>query len=194
MSITYALPKTLVLRMQVCEYCGKSLVRHVTTYDRLHGIMACAEHVALAERDVRAWMCQEKIVRQRDFLEIHPKLGKLVINVPRTDGSMSPGGNISQEPWEYIPNYDGEWHVRVLFTDPVKNAILNKTIQIRSLADSGISNEELNLWINTLDSIYAPDLAARQIAMENGSRQGDREASVIKTAYVNGHECRVYSP
>lgn len=189
----YTYPSTLVMRAQVCDYCTAKCERHVRTIDRLLGIMACEEHLPLATRDVRAWFAQQKMVSQKDFLEIHPILKDISIRVPRTDGSMTPGGNISLEPFEVLYLLDGDWRVRVLFTLP-DGKIMHKAMKLIDLEMSGVPAEELSKWINTLETLYQPDLDAFRQAVKLGTEVKPKEDSRVKTVMANGLECRVFIP
>ena len=181
------------MRAQVCDYCTAKCERHVRTIDRLLGIMTCEEHLPLANRDVRAWFAQQRMVSQKDFLEIYPILKDISIMVPRTDGSMTPGGNISLEPFEVLYVLEDEWHVRVLFTLP-SGKIMQKAIKLLDLDKSGVPAEELSKWIKTLETLYQPDLEAFRQAVKLGTELKPKEDSRVKTLMANGLECRVFIP
>jgi len=185
---------SLVMRTQTCDYCEATSERWITTYSRLHGIKCCGQHMALGERDVNAHLRQEGLVRQKDFLAIHPRLTDMKLNVPRTDGSITSGGNLSQEPFEVLTKDDEGWRIRVLFRDPVTKEILNKMMKVRDLGKSGISEEEIATWIKTLDDFYAEDYAAHEAVAAVGEKLVDKDPPFIEKAYVGAQEVRFFRP
>ena len=182
------------MRTQTCDYCGEKSVRWINTYDRLHGIKCCEQHAALGERDVNAWLRDQEIVRQRDFLAIHPLLTDMKINVPRTDGSLTPEGNLSVEHFQILHKDDSGWRIRVLFTDPRSGEILNKAMKVTDLEKSGVPAEEIATWIKTLDNFYKEDYEAHNAARAAGEQAPDRESPFIGSAYVNGNQVRFLKP
>jgi hypothetical protein len=194
MPITFAVPKSLVMRTQACDYCGAPSVRDVMTDHRLHGIRCCAEHHSIAKRDVRAWFREQNIVRQKEFLAIHPKLWDMKLNIPRTDGTITSGGNLSAEEFQFFQKGPEGWRVTVLFTDPVHREIMMKGMRLTHLDKSGISEEEIAAWTQTLDEFYATEYAEHLTARASGEQAPDRESPMVSTIYANGVECRVFIP
>jgi len=133
-------------------------------------------------------------VRQRDFLAIHPDLENVKINVPRTDGSVTTGGNLSTEPCSFLGMHEGHWNFEVVFTDPKTTSIMSKRINVVELVNSGVPEEMVQTWIRTLDSLYKEDFDAHEVAVKLGTQKTDREHESIRTVYVNGLECRVCIP
>ena len=191
MPVTYAVPTSLVMRTQICDYCTNVSVRSVTTDYHLHGIKCCGEHVALGTRDTNAWLREQKMVRQKDFLAIHGALAEMKINVPRTDGSITPG-NLSDEPYQFLHHKDG-WRIRVLFTDPATSEIMCKSMKLVDLDKSGVSAADIAAWTETLGSFYSEDHTAYVEAVNNGSEK-PCDVPCIKKVCVNGTECRVFVP
>lgn len=192
-SAMYSFAKSLTMRAQVCEYCPKRCHRSITSVSRLHGIMACEEHIPLATRDVNAWLCEMKYVRQKDFLAVYPELAEMKFNVPRTDGSTTPGGNISQEGWQMLicDPESGDWRLPLLFVCDKDGEIKSKSLKISEL---GLPAEQLAAWTKTLDTFYEEDLAAHEEAEKTGKMQEPMEGSLIRMAYSDGKECRVLMP
>lgn len=184
MPITYALPKILVARAQVCNYCGAPSVSDVVTTRRLHGIRCCAEHRSLANRDVRAWLREQNLVHQMEFLEIHPKLRDMKLNIPRTDGSITPGGNLSGESFQFFQKGDDGWRVAVLFIDPAEGEIMTRGLRLANLDKSGISEEEIRTWTKTLDEFYAKEYEEHLAARDSGEQAPDREDPTVKPAFM----------
>ena len=182
------------MRTQTCDYCNKQSERWINTYDRLHGIKSCGEHTALGERDVNAWLRDEEMVRQKDFLAVHPQLSDMKINVPRTDGSLTPDGNLSVEPFQILHKDDSGWRIRVLFTDPVTGEIMNKAMKLSDMDKSGITDAEIAAWVSTLDNFYKAEHEAHKAAVLQGEQASEQEPSFIGRGYVNGHEFRFFKP
>jgi hypothetical protein len=195
MPIIYTVPKSLVMRNQLCDYCDKVSERCVTTYDRLHGIKCCEEHIPLGKRDVNAYLREEGLVRQKDFLEMYPRLTEMKLNVPRTDGSITPDGNLSQEPFQVLTKDEGDWRIRVLFKDPTTKEILNKMMKVRDLDKSGVSEEEIARWIKSLDEFYIHDYTVHKAAVEFGEKVTELDAPMIGKVYIqSGSEVRFIKP
>lgn len=190
MPVTYAIPMSLVMRTQECTYCGKMSVVWLTTFSRLHGIKCCEEHVSLGKRDTNACLREEGMVRQRDFLEMYPRLRGMKLNIPRTNGSITEGGNLSSESFQMFSKEGDDWRIPVLFTDPDTKEILGKTIKITQLEKSGISKEEIVEWTKSLNEFYREDYEAFKAAMEVGEQAPDGEAPFIRKGYADGREVR----
>ena len=195
MPIIYTVPKSLVLRNQLCDYCDKVSERCVITYDRLHGIKCCGDHMPLGKRDVNAYLREEGLVRQKDFLEMYPLLTDMKLNIPRTNGSITPGGNLSEESFEVLTKDEGDWRIRVLFRDPVSKEILNKMMKLRDLDKSGVSEEEIATWIKSLDEFYIHDYTVHKAAVEFGEKVSELDAPMIGRGYTqSGSEVRFVKP
>jgi len=192
--VAFAEPMSLVLRDTLCDYCHAQSDRTIVADHRLFGIKCCTEHIPLGKRDVNAWLHAHNIVRQRDFLAIHPDLENVKINVPRSDGSVTTGGNLSTEPYSFLGMHEGHWNFEVVFTDPKTTAIMSKRINVVELVNSGIPEEMVQTWIRTLDSLYKEDFEANAAAVKLGTQKTDREHESVRTVYVNGIECRVCIP
>jgi len=191
----YAVPTSLVLRNQVCDYCDKMSERCIITFNRLHGIQACGEHLPLGKRDVNAYFREEGLVRQKDFLEMYPRLSEMELKVPRTDGSLTPGGNLSEESFQVLSKDEGDWRIRVLFRDPVTKEILNKMMKVRDLDKSGVSEEEIAAWTKSLNEFYMEDYALHKAVVECGEKVGEVDAPIIQRGYTqSGQEVRFVKP
>lgn len=194
MPVTYAIPMSLVMRTKTCDYCDAQSQHWVTSFDRLHGIKCCGEHSRLGHRDVNAYLRIEGLVRQKEFLAIHPRLSDMKLNVPRTDGSITPDGNLSVESFQFLQKDDRGWCVRVLFRDPAKGEIMNKLIKMSDLVNSGISEEEIAAWTKTLDEFYKEDYEAHEAAVAAGEKASEADPTFIRKAYVDGREVRYFKP
>ena len=185
---------SLVLRDTLCDYCSEQSKYSIATSYHLHGLKCCEEHKPLAQRDVKAWLRMEKVVRQKDFLAVHPRLTDMKLSIPRTDGSVTEGGNISQESFQFLQENEGEWRLQVLFTCPKDGQIKNKWIDLAELEKSGISAEELAAWRVTLNAFYTEELDGHVAAMAAGTSKAERETAGVRTAVVDGVKCRVFVP
>ena len=194
MPVTYAIPMTLVMRTQTCDYCEKKSERWINTYSRLHGIKCCGEHEAFGERDVNAWLRDQEMVLQKDFLAVHPQLRDMKFNVPRTDGSLTPDGNLSLEPFQILHKDDSGWRIRVLFTDPTSKEVLNKAMKLSDMDKSGITDAEITAWVGTLDNFYKLDQEAHKAAVLQGEQAREQEPSFIGRGYANGQAVRFFKP
>lgn len=181
------------MRLQKCDYCSKKSEHHVWALDRLHGMLSCEEHWATAKRDANAWLRQNRHVRMKDFLAVHPEMKTMTFNVPRSNGSITPGGNLSDEPWQFFVMTEEEWRFRVLFTEP-SGEIMNKYMRMTDLDKSGVPLETINLWLNTLSDFYKEDYTAQVEARNNGIEKPKEELPNIHYAIMNGIEGRVWIP
>jgi len=181
------------MRLQQCDYCAKKSEHHVWALDRLHGLLACEEHWATAKRDANAWLRQNRQVRMGDFLDVHPEMKTMTFNVPRSNGSLTPGGNLSEEPWQFFSMVEEEWRFRVLFTDP-STGIMHKHMRMADLDKSGVAPETINLWLNALSDFYRDDFIAQMAAREKGTEKTKEEHPKIHHTIVNGVEGRVFLP
>jgi hypothetical protein len=155
--------------------------------------MACKFHRHLAERDVRAWFRANALVRQRDFLAAYPAIKFMRINVPRTDGSITAGGNLSEEPHQFLQKIDGAWSIRVLFVEP-NGEIKGKYIKLQQLNISGATEEMIDEWLVTLDAFYKEEAEENTRAIAEGEEKQEPEIPGIINVVHNGEICRVFVP
>jgi hypothetical protein len=181
------------MRLQQCDYCSKKCDHHVWALDRLHGILACEEHWATAKRDANAWLRENKHVRMKDFLAVYPEMKTMTFNVPRSNGSITAGGNLSEEPWQFFAMVDEEWRFRVLFTEP-SGEIMNKYMRMTDLDKSGVPPETIKLWVTALSDFYNDDFIAQMAARDKGTEKKKEEHPNIHHTIVNGVEGRVFLP
>jgi len=181
------------MRLQKCDYCAKKCEHHVWALDRLHGMLACEEHWAIAKRDANAWLRQNKQVRESDFLAVYPEMKTMTFNVPRSNGTLTAGGNLSEEPWQFFSMIGEDWHFRVLFTDP-SGGIMNKHMRVADLDKSGVAPETIALWLSALSDFYKEDYTAHVEARNNGVEKTKEQHSNIHEGIINGVECRVFVP
>jgi hypothetical protein len=155
--------------------------------------MACKFHRHLADRDVHTYLRASGLVNQRHFLEIYPEMRDIRINVPRTDGSITAGGNLSEEPWEFVQKSDGAWMIKVLFKEST-GEIKNKLVKLKDFDKSGASEEDIDEWLTTLDGFYRGHEIENMAARENGHEKGYSEPPGIVNAVSNGIMGRVFIP
>jgi hypothetical protein len=132
-------------------------------------------------------------VRQRDFLEIHPALSNISINVPRTDGSITAGGNLSEEPWQFLQKMDELWAIQVLFKEPT-GEIKNKYMKLQDIDKSGVPEETIEEWLTTLDTLYKDDWEENKRAQAEGGQKEYIETPGIITVMSNGMVGRAFVP
>lgn len=190
---TFATPRSLIMRVQLCDYCESTCDHHVVCESHLHGILACKFHLHLAQRDVSAWFRNNGLVRQRDFLMAHPNFTRNSIMVPRTDGSLTPGGNLSNEPYQFLHKSEGAWMIRVLFTEPT-GEIKSKCIKLQDLDKSGVPQETIEEWFTTLDSFYKEEAEANALAIQLGAEKEEPEIPGVIPASLDGLTGRVVAP
>ncbi len=193
MPVTYAVPGRLCMRLQQCDYCAKKCEHHVWALDRLHGLLACEEHWATAKRDANAWLRQNKHVRMRDFLAVYPEMKTMTFNVPRSNGTLTAGGNLSEEPWLFFVMIGEEWRFPVIFTD-LSGGIMNKHMRVADLDKSGVAPQTVKLWLNALSEFYKDDFIAQMAAKNMGTEKTKEEHPNIHHTIVNGVEGRVFVP
>jgi hypothetical protein len=129
----------------------------------------------------------------RDFLKLYPEMKTMTFNVPRSNGTITPGGNLSEEPWQFFTMVKEEWRFPVLFTD-VSGGIMNKYIRVTDLDKSGVAPETIKLWLNALSDFYNDDCIAQMAARDKGTEKKKEEHPNIHHTIVNGVECRVFVP
>ena len=67
MNKTVAKSAALAMKGWTCEYCGVEAVKAITGHNPQNGILACAEHEELGNRDVKAYLHELCLVRTKDF-------------------------------------------------------------------------------------------------------------------------------
>jgi hypothetical protein len=68
MAKTAVKPAEMATKDWTCEYCGDANeVKAITSHSPLEGILACAQHEKLGNRDVKAALHQLGLVRTKDF-------------------------------------------------------------------------------------------------------------------------------
>jgi len=155
--------------------------------------MACKFHLHLAQRDVAAWYRNRGLVKQLDFLMAHPNLKNISITVPRTDGSLTTGGNLSEEPCQFLEKWEGVWMVRVLFKEP-SGEIKSKYMKLQDLDKSGVPQETIDEWFLTLDSFYKQEAEDNALAKGLGHEKEATEVPGVIPASSDGFIGRVVAP
>ena len=177
-TLKYTSPGSLSMRTQCCEYCDNDKVRYITCLARLHGIIACPEHVPSAKRDNRAFLHGRHMVAMKDFLARFPELSdRNDIKIPRSDGSMTEGGYISaenydEEPFVRFTENSQTWKIRVRWTEPDEPKM--KEIKVSDLALSGIDTAPIIKALS--DGFYTADVDARNAIIESCSAEERRKA------------------
>lgn len=189
----FATPHSFVMTTQSCDYCESTCDHYVRCENRLHGIKACNIHRHLASRDVRAWFRANARVKQQDFLAAHPSIKFIRINVPRTDGSITNGGNLSEEPDQFLEKVEGAWMIRVLFLEP-NGEIKAKYIKLQQFNISGVTEEVIQEWLVTLDAFYSEEAADNSRARTEGAEKAEAEFPGIVNIVYNGVSCRAVAP
>lgn len=169
----------------MCDYCESPRNYNITCETRLHGLMVCELHHHLALRDVRAWFRAEGLVRQQDFLKSFPEVANIKINVPRSQGSLTPDGNLSDEPYQFLQKAEGAWMARVLFTEP-NGEIKNKYVKLRDFDKSEVPEETIEKWCSTLDDFYREEWEQNASAKNAGKEKIDPYIPGIAQVYSNG--------
>jgi len=173
------------MRLQVCDYCDSKNPYHVHCETRLHGILACTFHRHLAERDVCAWFRRHGLVRQKDFLNRHPEVTSISINVPRSQGPPTPNGNISEEPWQFLQKMEGQWVIYVLFKEPT-GELKNKYVKLTDFDQSGVYDDTIQEWLTTLDDFYKEEEELNTYAVQAGREKETPIIPGIAPVYSNG--------
>ena len=174
----YTSPGSLSMRTQCCEYCDNDKVRYITCLARLHGIIACSDHVAVAKRDNRAFLHGYHMVAMKDFLERFPELrDRNDIKIPRSDGSTTGGGYIStenydEEPFVRFTENSQTWKIRVRWTEPDEPKM--KDINVSELALSGIDVAPIMKALS--DGFYTADVDVRNAIIESCSAEERNKA------------------
>lgn len=120
-------PKSLVMTTVACFYCGHPESRSIQIR-YLFGLKACEHHVAAAQRDCKAYMHEQKMVRFRDA-DRHPVLSRLLtvlrelqsFPVMRSSGEVQPGWIFQTDTFgddDCIASDAGEWKVPVRLPNP----------------------------------------------------------------------------
>jgi hypothetical protein len=202
------IPQSLVLRQCECFYCGADDTGAVLI-EYLFGMKVCETHRANAERDCRAYLHREKLVRVKDafmipalksFLDIliaHP-----FITVQRTSGDIEDDwcfreGNF-YEPAFFSQSLEGQWCVPTY----CKRIKQNKNVPIINFLLPEI-NGKMNLpanWqaviedaIDTLvNGVYKADAEAYDYARNYDESEKIAETSGVATVIYEGRVERVY--
>lgn len=175
----YTSPGSLCMRAQCCEYCNNDTsVRYMRCLARLHGIMACSDHVPDAKRDNRAYLHEHHMVAMKDFLERFPELsGRKDFKIPRSDGSVTEGGyicaeNHDEEPFVRFTEKSQSWHIRVRWDEPDEPKM--KDVKVADLALSGIDVAPILKALG--DGFYTGDFDARNAVIESCNPDERRKA------------------
>ena len=124
-------------------------------------------------------------MRQQDFLKSFPEVANIKINVPRSQGSLTPDGNLSDEPYQFLQKAEGAWMARVLFTEP-NGEIKNKYVKLRDFDKSEVPEETIEKWCSTLDDFYREEWEQNASAKNAGKEKIDPYIPGIAQVYSNG--------
>ena len=125
-------PRSLVMTTVNCFYCGHSESRFIQI-NHLIGLKACELHRQSAERDCKAYMHEQKMVRFEDAYE-HPVLGRFLtvlrelqsFPVIRSSGEIQPGWKFKNDTYgddTCIAADASEWKVPVRLPNPVRESL-----------------------------------------------------------------------
>ena len=176
--LMYTSPGSLCMRADCCEYCygaSSESVQNITCLARLHGIIACPDHVAAAKRDNNAFLHEHHMVDICDFLKRFPELSdRKDIKIPRSDGSVTEGGYIATKTFDDEPflRFTESWHIRVRWVEPDEPKM--KDIKVEDLALSGIDTAPILKALS--DGFYSADVDARNAVIESCSSEERRKA------------------
>jgi len=187
----FALPKRLVFRKNICDYCDSESHYEEYTVECLHGIITCREHKDLAIRDVNAWLHLQGFVRMKDVLNAFILPSESIV-VPRSDGSFTPGKLLSLE-FCFAKMIDGVWGLPVLFS--IGGLEYSKNIPVEDLELSGVSQEIIVALLSRFaEGFYKEEFMLSNAAAEKYSPKSTFNPD-IKTIYVEGYgSARMFSP
>jgi hypothetical protein len=114
-------PHSLCMRAAVCDYCGGPEKKAVLI-EHLYGIQACAQHYSFAERDCKADLARNSMVRYKDAILV-PECAKVLeildslngFNVKRTSGAIDSNWQVRSTSDIFDPSFltchEGVWYI-----------------------------------------------------------------------------------
>jgi len=201
-------PVRLTMRKMECMYCFKEDT-HTVLIEYLFGMKTCDEHLTNAERDCKAYMHRQKMVRISDAQE-HPVLGRFLsmldelgtFCVERSDLTIQPGWKVIQDDEHWDPvfiKYDARWLIptflkegssRITKQTPIIN-FLNPAIHVASSELRTCIDEVLDC-LN--DGIYKADAEEFLKAKEQDRVGAVSEIEGVQSIFYEGQATRVYLP
>lgn len=177
---TYFIPSSLCMRMNpiTCDYCRAEGARSIKTNDRLFGIRACEAHVSLAERDIKAFYYEEKVVKLCDFLAHFPAVAEMTdIVVTRSDGSVRTDAKVFTESNNMVLQWNDKvetWVITVEFEDKVEGQMI-KQVPVSALRDPEI-------LVALEQGFYLEEWKAHCAAVAAAAAKADASATVAAAA------------
>ena len=187
--LTYVVPSSLRMRSYpiVCDYCRAEGARSVKTNDRLFGIRACEAHVSLAERDIKAFYYEERVVKLSDFLERFPAAAEMTdIVVTRSDGSVRTDAKVYTEDNNVVLQWNDKvetWVITVEFEDKEQGQLI-KQVPVSSLRDPEMLVAlEQGFYLEEWKAHGAAVTAASSLAAAVATVAAAAEAAAALSAY-----------
>lgn len=199
-------PVRLTMRKMECMYCFKEDT-HTVLIEYLFGMKTCAEHKPNAERDCKAYMHKQKIVRIRDARR-HPVLGRFLsmldelgtFSVERSDLTIHPGWRVIQDDEYWDPvfiKHDVSWSIPTFIKEG--SSRITKQVPIINFLNPAIhvASSELRTCIDEVldclnDGIYKAEADEFQKAKEQDRVGAVAEIEGVQTIFYEGQATRVY--
>ena len=187
----FSIPRRLVFRKNICDYCDAESQYEEHALECLHGILSCEKHIVLAKRDVVAWFHSNGFVRMKDVLKEFDLPPDSIV-VPRSDGSFTLGKLVVLE-FCFAKMIGGVWGLPVLFA--IGGLEYSKNIPVEDLELSGVSYELIDGLLSRLaEGFYKEEFILSNAASEKYSAKSSFHPD-IKSVYIEGYgSARVFLP
>ena len=173
-NFTYATPRyTEVMwkgeREPVCAYCSGKVAKHFgyREYPGEIGIFSCEEHSPWAKRDWNAELHNSRRLPVAILIETYPEIKTRDISIPRSDGSITPGGYIisSDVDGDKIVQRSnvGKWTIPVYFAND--GELFCRDVFLDDFILSGIPEANVRKIIDALEAgLFKTDYDAHMAA------------------------------
>jgi hypothetical protein len=199
-------PVRLTMRKMECMYCFKEDT-HTVLIEYLFGLKTCDEHKLNAERDCKAYMHEQKIVRMRDARR-HPVLGRFLsmldelgtFCVERSDLTIHPGWRVIQDDEHWDPvfiKHDASWSIPTFIREGPSR--ITKQVPIINFLNPAIhvASSELRTCIDEVldclnEGIYKAEAEEFLKAKEQDRVGAVAEIEGVQNVFYEGQATRVY--
>lgn len=196
-------PRSLVMTRDTCFYCGAGDPGWVSI-ERMFGLKACDLHLAVAQRDCRAYLHPKKIVRFNDAYR-HPILGQLLrlvkgtsFPVLRSSGELQPGWQLNDDTFEMdtfilYNSLDSEWSVPVKLIDA--GQVITKYTPIFNLKMANKFPADLidQAVFSLIDGVYTKEYEEVEALGGAGAATEVKDPNMVEVFY-EGRVVRVFVP
>ena len=131
-------PHSFCMRAMRCDYCGAPETKSVLI-EYLYGIQACNQHHGLAQRDCKAELAKQGMVRYKDAAAVPEcaelfKILKQGFKVTRSNGTVESGWSLRSQYDIIDPSFlyrlDGDWSIPACNVPQCTEQVIKKSIRL----------------------------------------------------------------